>query len=157
MREEVAILLVLIIVVSSLLGLVALVLRHKRQVRDLLSKERLAALDKGVEIPWEVDLRRPRRTHRLHLKAGVVLAGAGAGLLAASGLVLAPDQRVVMAWGVFFGTLGAASILYDVLVGRREWERTAELDEALTRAYIRRLEGPAAPAASPAAEPAADR
>jgi hypothetical protein len=155
MREEVAILLVLLIMSSALLGLVGLVLRHKRLVRDLLSKERLAALDKGVEIPWEMDLGRPRRTHRLHLKAGVVLAGAGAGMLAASALILPPERSVALGWGVFFLTLGVANILYDVLVGRHEWQKTAEMDEALTRAYIRRIEGPAAKAG--AGEPGADR
>jgi hypothetical protein len=45
---------------------------HKRLIRELLSRERLATLDKDVEIPWEMDFKRPSRARRFHLKSGVI-------------------------------------------------------------------------------------
>jgi len=146
MSEEIIVLLVMLIISSSLLLLVSFVLRHRREVRELLSRERLAAIEKDMEIPWEMEVRRPRRAWRLHLKSGVVLLGAGLGLAAASVMMWlmtssGDHATAVLAWGVFFITLGAVNIAYDFLVGRKEWERTVALDEAVTQAYIRRLEG----------------
>lgn len=147
MSEEIVVLLVMLIISSSLLLLVSFVLRHRREVREMLSRERIAAIEKDMEIPWEMEVRRPRRAWRLHLKSGVVLVGAGLGLAVASVVMYlmmlssTDDVYVVLAWGLFFTTLGGVNIAYDFLVGRKEWERTVALDEAVTRAYIRRLEG----------------
>lgn len=124
------------------LGIVALVLRHKRAVRELLSRERLAALEKGVEIPWQADIPRPRRSRRLHLKVGILLTGAAVGLaLVALFVPQAEERAMTFAWAAFFVVFGLTNILYDRIAGRAEWERSVALDEALTRAYIRRLEG----------------
>jgi hypothetical protein len=142
MNEMTALVFLVLLIASAMVTLVGLVLRHRKQVRELLSRERLAALEKGVEIPWEMDLRRPRRVARLHLKSGVLLVGAGAGMTMISALLdVASDATIMLAWGIFLLTLGATNIVYDVLVGRKEWERSTALDEALMHAYIRRLEG----------------
>lgn len=133
----------LVILVTVVL---TLVLRHRREVREMQSRERLAAIERNMNIPWEMDLRRPRRALRLHLKSGVVLLGAGLGLAVASTAVHDPEMApVFMAWGLFFMSIGVVNVVYDVAVGRKEWERTLALDEALTRAYIRRLEGVGSP------------
>jgi hypothetical protein len=124
------------------LGIVALVLRHKRAVRELLSRERMAALDKGVEIPWEADIPRPRRSRRLHLKVGILLTGAAVGLALVAILGAESQERAItFAWAAFFAVFGLTNILYDRIAGKAEWERSVTLDEALTRAYIQRLEG----------------
>jgi Domain of unknown function (DUF6249) len=133
----------LIFVLCMVLGLIAvvgLVLSHRLRIRALLSQERLASIAKGVEIPWETDLQRPRSARRLHLKAGVVLIGAGLGLLAASFVLAAAERELPLVWGILFLVLGTVNVVYDALVGRNEWERSQALDEALVRAYIRRLE-----------------
>ncbi len=128
--------------VVGALAVIGLVLWHKRQVRTLLSRERLAALDKGVEIPWETDVQRPRRTRRLHLKSGVLFAGLGVALGLVSTLTGSwGEQRDVLVWAVVFLVMGVTNILYDRYVGRAEWERATSMEEALMRAYIRRLEG----------------
>ncbi len=115
------------------------VLRHRSRQREMLSRERLVALEKGLEIPWEMDLGRPRRAGRMNLKAGVVLTGAGIGLAAASPFT-APSTTDVLVWAVFLFCVGLANVLYDVFVGKKEWERSQALDEELVRAYIRRLD-----------------
>jgi hypothetical protein len=133
---------------AAAIAIVALVIRHKRLMRELLSRERLAALDKGVEIPWEMDLRRPTRARRFHLKSGVLLLGAGVALALVS--ALESDWRVqrdTLTWSIVLLVMGATNVLYDRFVGKAEWERTMATDEALTRAYIRRIEG--SPATAP--------
>jgi hypothetical protein len=154
--EVIGALLSTIIILGSIATFLAIGLRHKRQVRELLSRERLAALDKGVEIPWEMDIPRPRRSRRMYLKLGILLVGASVGLaLAAVFADRVDDRSVMLAWAVFFLAMGVTNILYDRIAGRAEWERSMALDEALTRAYIRRLEGNKAPTHGSTAE--ADR
>jgi hypothetical protein len=133
---------------AAAIAIVALVIRHKRLMRELLSRERLAALDKGVEIPWEMELKRPSRARRFHLKSGVILLGAGVALAIVS--ALESDWRVrqdMLTWATVLLVMGVTNVLYDRFVGKAEWERTMALDEALTRAYIRRIEG--SPATAP--------
>ncbi len=141
---DVAPVLVMLAMFTAAVLIVSLVMKHRRQIREMASRERLAALDKGVEIPWEIDIRRPRTARRFHLKAGVLLLGAGVGLLLISLLQSNwNEQRDLLAPGIFLVVLGVTGIVYDRFVGKAEWERTTALDEALTRAYIRRIEGDA--------------
>jgi len=138
---------------AAAITIVALVMRHKRLIRELLSRERLAALDKGVEIPWEMDLRRPTRARRFHLKSGVILLGAGVALALVS--ALESDwrlQRDILTWSIVLLVMGATNVLYDRFVGKAEWERTLATDEALTRAYIRRIESGSAATAGAGGE-----
>jgi hypothetical protein len=129
--------------VVAAVAIVMVVLNHRRRIRELLSRERMAALEKGVEIPWELDAARPRRASRLQLKAGFLLCGLGVGLAAAAGLTREPVGNGPLPFGVFLLITGLTLIVYDVLFGRHEWRQATELDEELTRAYIRRLEGSA--------------
>ncbi len=140
MQDEIAALLGSLMVSALTVVVVWLVLRHRREVRELLSRERMAALDKGVEIPWELDAARPRRASRLQLKAAFLLAGMGVGLIAASAVSGGRDARDMMPFGLFLLVVGLAMFAYDRFFGRHEWKRAAELDEELTRAYIRRLD-----------------
>jgi len=127
---------------ASAIAIVAIVIRHKRLIRELLSRERLAALDKGVEIPWELDLGRPSRARRFHLKSGVLLLGAGFAFALVSTLQGPWEvQRDLLSWATVLLVMGATNVLYDRFVGKAEWERTMAMDEALTRAHIRKIEG----------------
>ncbi len=139
-NDEIAALLGTSILSVLIVAVVFILLRHRREVRELLSRERMAALDKGKEIPWELDAARPRHATRLQLKAAFLLAGAGVGLVAASAVSRAGDAREMMGFGLFLLVTGLALFGYDALFGRHEWKRAAELDEELTRAYIRRLD-----------------
>jgi hypothetical protein len=155
--EVVGALLSILILSGAIATLLAVVLRHKRQVRELLSRERLAALDKGVEIPWEMDIPRPRRSRRLHLKLGVLLLGASVGLALVAPFAGDPENRnVTLIWSLFFLAMGVTGLVYDRFFGKAEWERSMALDEALTRAYIRRLEGSTAGTHGSTAETARD-
>ncbi len=146
MNEEIAALLGTSILSVLIVAVVMLVLYHRRQTRELLSRERMAALDKGVEIPWELDAARPRRASRLQLKAAFLLGGTGLGLVAAAAVGGSGDARDMMGFGLFLVVTGLALLAYDALFGRHEWRRATELDEELTRAYIRRLDRSGAPA-----------
>jgi hypothetical protein len=143
LASDVLALIATLMLLVVVLGVVMVVLRHRRQIRELLSRERMAALEKGGEIPWELDAARPRRASRLQLKAGFLLGGMGLGLTAAAGLTGEPVANGPLPFGVFLLMTGLALVGYDLLFGRHEWRRATELDEELTRAYIRRLEGSA--------------
>ncbi len=140
-------------ILAVALGIVMTVLRHRRQIRELLSRERLAALEKGKEIPWELDAARPRRVSRQALGTGFLLGGMGLGLVIASAFA-GMDMEDMVPLGVFLLVTGLALVAYDGLVARHEWRRATELDEELTRAYIRRLEGSAGSAREASAEKA---
>jgi hypothetical protein len=146
--EVIAPVLIMFAMLTAAVFIASLAMKHKRQVRELLSRERLAALDKGVEIPWEMDFRRPSRARRFHLKSGVLLLGTGLALALVSTLQGSwNDQRDLLIWAIVLIVIGATNVLYDRFVGKAEWERTTAMDEALTRAYIRRIEG--SPATAP--------
>lgn len=83
MSEPVAILLTFCLITFTLITVVWLVIMHRHKARELLSRERLAALERGVDIPWESQLLRPR-TSRPSLRVGLILTGAGFGLASAT-------------------------------------------------------------------------
>jgi len=131
---------VLATITVSIIVLVALVMRHRLKARELLSRERLAAIEKGAEIPWESSTVRPARAGRTHLMVGLILLGAAFGLASATPF-LGQDDRVALAWALFLAGLGIGNLVYDRLHGRAEAERSMRVADAMSQAYIRRLEG----------------
>lgn len=120
-----------------------LVFRTVARRHEVLSRERLAALERGVPLPPEAFLeghiRRPRNT----LRTGMVELAVGIGAVIM--LVAAKPGSGLWGAGVVVTLLGVANIAYWFIRGRREWEeaRAVELELARARAAAmsRRTEG----------------
>jgi hypothetical protein len=123
---------------------VYLALRHGRQKRELLSRERLAAIEKGLEVPL-LDIPEPRHDESPLQSALVVL---GVGIAVTFALWLLMGTHSPWAFGLIPAFVGVAKLIHWFAGGREDWERQRALDEELRRAYIERLRGGSAPAKS---------
>lgn len=137
---------VLLVGVVSISGIcavtIAFVLRHISRSRELLSRERIAAIEKGLDLPLE----RPRRRLPFHPKRlGILLVTLGIGLTVS--LIILRGGGRAWGWGVLVVAAGVANLLYWDEGGRKEWEKAAGLEEELMRAYIRRVDARPEPAA----------
>ena len=98
-------------------GIVGIVTRHRQllQRADLRHKERLAAIEKGLELPPdppEIDTRRPR-----YLLKGLVWTFSGAAIyLALDALAGADESRL----GFIPVAVGVAYLIYYAVQGRHE-------------------------------------
>ncbi len=119
--------------------IVVLAFRAQNRKREGLSRERLAAIEKGLELPL---IEAPRRGQRMSARAGaLLLIPIGAGLSLALG-----QSGVAWSWGLIPGLIGLALLAHWFTGGKRAWERQRALDEELQLAYIDllRRSGPAA-------------
>jgi hypothetical protein len=113
--------------------IVYLALKHARERREIQSRERLAAIEKGLDVLDPPVL--TRRTSPLY--SGIVM------LL--GGLALTVAMRIMMGfyspWG--FGLVvvfvGLGKLVHWFVGGREEWKQEKELDDDLRRAFIERL------------------
>jgi hypothetical protein len=126
--------------------ILVLALRTQSRRRERLSHERLAAIEKGLELPL---LEAPRRRQRMSSRAGALfLIPVGVGLSVALG-----QSGATWTWGLIPGLIGVGLLAHWFTGGKRAWERQQALDEEFQLAYIDllRRSGPAAkPAASAA-------
>jgi uncharacterized protein DUF6249 len=121
---------------TVIIGWVGILYAQKR--RELLSRERLAAIEKGLDVPV-LDAPSPQR--RMNpLQSALLLMAAGAGLEGAAVLQHGYATSPVMGLGIILMFIGMAQLAYWFLGGRMEWERQRALDEELRRAYIARLQ-----------------
>jgi hypothetical protein len=112
-----------------------LVTRHARDEREMLNRERLAAIDKGLDVRL-FDLKASkRRTSPLSSALQTLAVGLGLSLP-----VIAFGPTAWM-WGFLLALVGLAMLAHWFMGGREEWEREQELDLALRQAYIARLGG----------------
>lgn len=97
---------------------VAIVTSHREKVKraELRHKERLAAMDKGIEMPPEIvdqdDAGRPR-----FLLQGLIWLGVGIGIFFALG-DLAGDEVGML--GLIPAAVGIATLIYYAIEGRKE-------------------------------------
>jgi hypothetical protein len=113
---------------------IQLEIRYRTHDRELLSKERLAAIEKGRGLPLNVPSTPQRKRSSFQDGIGFLVMGLGlACALALSGFKAWP-------WGIFVASIGIAHLLYWFLGGKEEWARQVALDEEAQRAYIRRLQ-----------------
>jgi hypothetical protein len=117
-------LLIPIIAIIMGLGIAALAMalnfRKRRHMLELFHKERLAALDKGMELPplpegYFVEQSRPPSPHRTLLK-GLIFSITGLGVLVA----LHEYQPAAALWALIPICLGLAFLIYYFTVGRKE-------------------------------------
>ena len=110
-----------------------LISKQEREAREMQHRERMAALEKGIDLPL-AEIGTARHQNSPLSRALLVLA---------SGIALWVPTRDMgpsaWMWGFWLGMLGIAMLAHWFLRGRDEWDRDRALNEALRRAYIDRL------------------
>lgn len=108
---------------------------------EAMSRERIAAIEKGVPLPQPApEHPKPPERGNHPLKATLATLAVGIALL----LGLAPDHRV---WGMVVAALGIAGVCHWLVAGRHEWQRQQVMEDEMHRAYVEYLKARAAPAA----------
>jgi hypothetical protein len=126
--ETIAILIPLSAIILGIgAGIVGIVTRHRQllQRADLRHKERLAAIEKGIELPPdppEIDLTKPR-----YLLKGLIYSGVGLALYFALGAVAGED---VALFAFIPLAVGVACLIYYWVRGRHEEQPTTEAQAA---------------------------
>jgi hypothetical protein len=105
------------IVLGITAAIVGIVSRHRQllQRTDLRHKERMAAIEKGIDLPPdppEMDIRRPR-----FLLKGLVWSFTGAGVFIALDALAGADEAKL---GVIPVAVGLAYLVYYAVQGRKE-------------------------------------
>lgn len=133
-QHQIVFISLLIPLIGMPVGLIVvwLTLKQAREERALLNRERMAAIERGLEVPL-LDVLAKRRTSPLR-SALIVLASG----LALSLPVLDSGPGAWM-WGFWLALVGLAMLVHWFVAGRREWERDRALDEELRSATIERL------------------
>jgi hypothetical protein len=119
--------------------------------REMRSRERLAAIEKGLDLAL---IEPPRPQRQTSSRAGaLVLIAVGIGVSVALGIFV---SEPAWAFGLIPGLIGLGLLAHWFTGGKREWERQQALDEERQRAYIdltRRI----GPAAQPSAATPSER
>jgi len=120
-----------------------IVFRAETKEKERLSAERMAAIEKGLDLPPEVffDASGQRRIPTNSLLVGLTTLGIGLGLSAAL-FISVPEHRL-WGWGILVVAFGLAHLLYWFVWGRREREKAQALDREMKEAWIRRQSGAA--------------
>ena len=127
---------IIVPVVFITLGVVAaLALNHfsrlRMQEREMLNKERLSAMERGINVPL-LEAPRPHRTHAA-LNTGLTLLAIGIGLG-----VLTFDGWHDQTWavGLTVALAGVAKLVYWHLAGKAEWQSHMQQDKVVSEAYL---------------------
>jgi hypothetical protein len=120
--EVIAVMIPIVAIVMGIgIGMLSLLLdyRKKREMFAMHHQERMAAIDKGMEVPplppeFFQDARR-RRAPSDHLRRGLVLLFVGAAITVA----LYVQARNAYLWGLVPAAVGVAQLLFYFLEGRK--------------------------------------
>jgi hypothetical protein len=100
---------------------------------EALSRERIAAIEKGAPLPEpKPEPPKPPERSAHPLQSTLAVLAVGIALL----IGLAPSHRV---WGIVVTALGIAGVAYWFVAGRHEWQRQQILHEETHRAYVEYL------------------
>lgn len=104
------------VVLTFAVPLTALCMYTFYRVRKLRSEERMAAMQRGVNIPMEADLSEAARSRR----AGILLVAGSVGWMLAFTIVarVEPDAQMAAAFGAIPFTLGLGYFLDSALIRR---------------------------------------
>jgi Flp pilus assembly protein TadB len=117
--------------------IVYLATRYSRQKREMLSRERLAAIEKGMDVPL-IDPPTSRGRILSPLYGALITLGVGMGLTLFM-WTIAGGYHGPWGVGIMITLVGIAMLAHWILEGREQWRRDRDLDEELKRAYIERL------------------
>jgi hypothetical protein len=109
---------------------------------EALSRERVAAIEKGVPVPKQQP-EHPKLPERAAHPLKPTLATLAVGIALLVGL--APSHRV---WGIVVTAWGIAGMCHWFVAGRNEWRRQQVMEEEMHRAYVEYLKALATSAAS---------
>lgn len=109
---------------------------------EALSRERVAAIEKGAPLP-EREHEHPKPPERAGHPLKLTLATLAVGIALLIGL--APNHRV---WGMVVTALGIAGVCHWLVAGRAEWRRQQVMQEEIHRAYVDYLKAQTTAAAS---------
>jgi hypothetical protein len=97
---------------------------------EALSRERIAAIEKGVPLPEPKPEPPKPPEHATHpLKPTLAALALGIALWVG----LAPSHRV---WGMAVTALGIAGVVHWLVAGRSEWQKQQVMEEAMLHAYL---------------------
>jgi hypothetical protein len=101
--------------------------------REALSRERVAAIERGVPVPEpKPEPPQPPQLAGHPLKSTLATLAVGVALLVG----LPPNLRV---WGMVVTAIGLAGLCHWLLAGRNEWRRQQVMEEEAHRAYVEYL------------------
>ncbi len=135
----------IVAIVFSFVGLIVyLGNRTETRRRELLNTERLAALQRGMDLPPEalLDGKVRKEGGGSPLFSGLVALLVGLAITFA--LYLNDPREPNWAWGLIIVAAGISALIYWPIRGKREWEETRLLDQEMKRAWIERQTGRAA-------------
>ncbi len=149
MDLSVAIFVVLTMGLSCLLAgfVIYTAFRTEKHQRELLNAERMAAIERGQELPPESFLDPEAKVGRKTgntLKTGLITLGLGSGLIAA--LRVASPATGYWGWGLLLVVVGLAHLVYWFVRGKTEWETAQTLELERKRALVRQPSNPDSPA-----------
>jgi hypothetical protein len=129
------------LVVLPLMCLVPIVIvlilsKSNQHKRELLSRERLAAIEKGVPMPLELP---ENRRHKNPLRSALITVGVGIGLTVFFASITPAHEQGPWGLGILIAMVGLGMLVHWFAGGKAEWQKQRELDEELQRAYIDRL------------------
>ncbi len=118
------------------IGMLGLVLSYKKrkEMFSLYHQERMAAIDKGIELPplpdgfFSEEPKNPASPHR-HLLKGLVWLFLGVAVTAA---IYANHGRDIALYGLIPTSVGLAYLIYYALVGKRAAEAAEDLERSKT-------------------------
>lgn len=108
--------------------------RLRMQDRDLLNKERLSALEKGINMPFMDMPRAPKSGSSL--KTGLLAVAVGIGI---SVFFYLQQEESAIGIGVIVLLAGAANLLYWHLNGKKEWEQNQNRERVIHEAQLNYL------------------
>jgi hypothetical protein len=100
---------------------------------EALSRERVAAMEKGLPVPApDPVLPKPPERPSHPLKSTIAVMAIGIALWVG----LPPEHRV---WGMVVSAFGTAGLTHWLIAGREEWRRQQVLDQEMHDAYVHYL------------------
>lgn len=107
--------------------------RHHMQEREMLNRERMCALEKGINLPI---LETPKvASTGSALQGGLVCIAVGLGL----SIFFYMIATKMMAIGVLVMLIGAANLVFWQLAGKKEWEARVQWQQSVGQAYLNYL------------------
>jgi hypothetical protein len=107
--------------------------RQAREERAYLNHERMAAIEKGLDVPL-FDIKEPtHRTSPLHSALVTIATGIGLWLPVVH---LGPGAWM---WGFLVFLIGLAMLAHWFLGGKQQWEQERAMEDSLRQAFIDRL------------------
>lgn len=136
MSEDTIVPLVIVPVMFICLAFIAsLAINHfsrlRMQEREMLNKERMGAMERGINVPL-LEAPRQRRPHSaLHSGLVMIAAGIGLGVMAFDGW-----DDTQWAIGLLVGLAGVAKLIYWQMAGKTEWQALMQQDKVVSEAYL---------------------